>query len=433
MPAEENKPEALDPTIMALIGAVDETAPAPEAKPEPVSRPGRSITDAIDEPPDETPPPPKKPDEKPAGEAAAPAKETPPAERPIRVRRRAEPAPTPPPVPVAPPPPAPVAKTPDQELEETLLPEEKEQLENARYAEAKFPKHAGLAARTAKFLREHAALTEKPDFDPESDDYKAWLAKNSVAISPRDMREIEREKDREIIRADMAKESAATNDDVFQQLEEPKVKAEADQLYAQMANEALPEDLLKTIREKGSAVAAKEFPVEYKIAADITAAATSDMEEFMRITRVNPKTGRTLRAYDPANAQHTRIIEFVNDVGASFKAAGKGLVRDGQSFLTREEYFSVPKDKRAPYWTFTNRDIITQAKATAKVSIGKMIAAENARLADMGYVRTKAAPAATPPPAGAPPAPRSAVGGSGENVGDSDPISKSMKMLYGEE
>ena len=426
--------EGLDPTIMALIGAVDPSteaaAKAETPPPEEESTRGRSLLDAIDDP---TPPAPKPDDKKPA---AAPVVEPPPApEKTIKVRKRA-------PEPVAPPPPAPVytppvkpTKTAEQEFEEALLPEEREQLENARYAEAKFPgKHTGLAAKTAKFLKDHAAKLNDPAFDPEGDDYKQWLAKNAVALTPRDAREIERERDRETIRAETKAQLSEQDDATFRQIEEPKVKQRADGFYATLANEAIPADLLKSIQTEGMAVAEKKFPIEFKIASDLTTAATNDIEEFMRITHVNTRTGRTLRAYDPANEQHTRLISFVNSACEAFKAGGKGLVKNGQQFLTREEYFSIKdRNQRAAYWTFSNDDIIAQARVTTKQSIAKRIDAEHARLKEMGFTRTipgSGTPPAGTPPAGSPPAPRGAPIPT-EGAAQEDAIDPLISRLYG--
>lgn len=432
MPAETAtppalEPEGLDPTIMALFGAADAAEAAPTAPPTAAAR-GRSLTEAIDDP---TPAPAAKPEDKKVEPAPAAEPPAPTPEKTIKVRKRApEPAPA---APVYVPPVKP-AKTAEEEFEEALLPEEREQLDNARYAESKFPgKHTGLAAKTTKFLKDHATKLSDPAFDPESDDYKAWLAKNAVPLAPRDVREIERERDREVIRAETRTQLAEQDDNTFRQIEEPKVKLRADGFYAALANEALPSDLLKSIREEGVAVAEEKFPIEFRIANELTAAATSDIEEFMKITHVNARTGRTLRAYDPANEQHNRLINFVNTACDAFKAGGKGLVKNGQQFLTREEYFSIKdRNQRGAYWTFSNDDIIAQARVRTGQSITKRIADEHAHLKKMGFTRQPApsAPQAAAP-AGSPPALRGAPPPASGTLPEKEGIDPLITALYG--
>lgn len=350
--------------------------------------------------------------------AAAPVAPAPKAEeeedKPIRRRRRAEPAaPAPAPAPVAA---LPVAKAPEPDDEDDLVDEEKDQLQYARDAERLMGgKFRGQEAKVKAFFKAHTAYLEAATakdadvtFDADNAEYQAWLTKNNPTISPRDVREIERA--RAVDEAGRATDTklAEVRDEVFRRDEIPKVKAEGDRFFTELTDVALPADLKAVLREKGSAEAKKQFPIEFAIANEVMGQAAGDIEEFIAITRVNPTTGRPLKAYDAANPVHGRLLEFVNSQCDAFERTGGKLRinKEGKTFATRTKFFSVPPEQRADLWTFQHKDIIAMAKVAAQAVIKDRISVEYKTREDQGWQRPKAAVPVAPPSAGAPPPPR---------------------------
>ncbi len=391
--------EPMDSTLELLYSAIDKKEPAA----------------ATPQTPDPT-----EPENQQTTPPAEPAKPTPPAEpAPIAVRKRkkATPEPVAPAAPVTPPatptPPPAATPNPDEEFEAGLLDEEREQLEYAREAERLQPeKYKGQAAKVKKFLKEHQDYLEKAkkddaDFDASSDPtYKDWLAKNNPVLSNRQIREIERLRAVEDAKKDTDAKINELREDMHRRAEEPIVKAETDKFFAELADEGLPAEVKAVLKEKGAEEAQKLFPVEFREANAVMSEAAKSIEEFIAITR-------RVKPFDKTNVRHTKLLDFIGFQCDSFKkTGGELLVRDGKQFLTRDEYFARKPEERANHWTFSNKDIIAMAKMTAAATIKQRVAQVYKEREGEGWVRPKppAAPTApaTPPPAGAPPAPRGA-------------------------
>ena len=445
----------LDPTFKLLFEAAEseKKEPAPEAPS------GKSLHEVVADP-TAAPSPEKAPEIKAAATPAS-AETAAPKEEPkkVRVRRRSEATPVAPAAPVTPattPAPEPPKKSDDQIFEEGLLDEERDQLALARYAEEKDPtKYKGYAAKVTKFLKDHAAYLEKNPKateagSDEAEAYQVWLAKNNVALPAREARQWEVRREAERIADEKLKESegrfAELHDDNFRRDREPAIKREADEFFNKLAAEALPADLLKSVKEVGLEKAKAAHPLEYRIAAEEMTQTAADVEEFRRITTQNPRTGRALKPFDPNNAQHARILGFIRGQCDLFKNGSADetpaqratrtrlLVQDGKQFLTRDEYFSLKPEQRTPYWTFRDDQIVQLAGLAAKSKIAGRIKDENNRREAEGWVRKAAAAAApntTTLPSGAPPAPRVAPISAHSSSGDEKP-DKAFTLLMGE-
>lgn len=434
--------EKLDDGLSILF----ETTAAEIEKPAEQQERGLSLTEAID--PTTPTPEPAKPDEKkdePKKDEPKPEEKAP-EEKPIKARRKKKelpPLPEPEPAPAPPVAPKPAEPAAEEAVEANLLEEEREQLELARYAEKKFPeKHKGLGAKVLKFMKDHAAYLEaarKQDptvsFDADNEDYQAWLQRNKVSLSPRDVRALELEKVRDEVRTEAERETSSIREELYRRDEEPKIKREADTFYTALAQEAVPEELREAIAKDGAAKAKAAFPVEYRIASEVTAGAAADVEEFLRITRKNPATGKTVKPYDPNNEQHVRLLNFITKTCADFEQwGGDHRMRDGKRFVDRETFFKLPAEKRARYWTFSNKELIDLVKISAKERIKERIEAEYKAREEEGFVRKPREAAASapppPPPTSTPPPRPSAIPAKPNGVED-DGVDKSFSILMG--
>jgi hypothetical protein len=312
------------------------------------------------------------------------------------------------------------AEKKSKDWESSLLDEEKDQLEIARFAERANPgKYKGYAEKTAKFLRDHAAKTEAEDFDPDSDEYKAWLAKERPAMSNTEIRILERERGAETAREEARKHSNEVLDKTFRAMEAPAVKRDADAYFNKASTEVLPDEVAKVFKES-PAKAREQYPLEYEIVEKALDSHTNVVEEMFLLTRSNPDTGRTLKAFDEANPLHMQALKLVNDTDAAFKrSGGADLVRNGRRFLPRTELARVPAADRGKYWTFTSKEIADRSTGLVKAQIAQQINSESERLKKLGFERRPVAAAAAPAKAkSSPPAPRPSVNtGTGEAAG----------------
>lgn len=281
----------------------------------------------------------------------------------------------------------------DPEWEKSLEENEREMLDDAKDAERHFPeKHKGLAARTAKFIREHADLTKKEEFDDQSAKYKEWLDKNQPRLTRTQVRELEEARVAGRVRQEWEGKYQDLQHKLFVREHEPKFEAEGRTLFSELRESALPEDLAKAVKEMGEK-AQEVYGMELETAQRVLAVATDDLVEFRRLTTKDPETGRTvvdeiteMPTGNPADQafqdrmgkfqQHERLRKLVDHLCGDYaqraygqNADGKLALRDGRYFVTREEWGRIPAAKRGQYWTFSNAELIAEAKKVVRPAV----------------------------------------------------------------
>jgi hypothetical protein len=130
----------------------------------------------------------------------------------------------------------------------------------------------------------------------------------------------------------------------------PKVqqkKAQAVELVKQI----IPEDMRKVLEEEGGVEKlAQTKPMEYAAIDAVTGRALASANLLVDIT-----TGNV--SYDPSNADHTALLDWVNQEQENFINSGQ-THRDGKVFMRRERYFQLPENKRAEYYTWSDDDLL---------------------------------------------------------------------------
>jgi hypothetical protein len=411
------------PEVAAPNGAVatpePPVAPASDPKPStpayaPDKIPGlmRRLLDSVPDP--ETAEPEKKPEvtppEKPKAEAPAePAKPvvTAEPEKPIALRKpklkRPE-IPAEAPKPAAAPEPV-AAPKPDPKWEEGLEENEREMLSDARELEEVMPeKYKGFAARTEKFLRDNAARKAAEDFDEQDPKYQTWLKQAMPALSRKEQREFQEVRVANRVKETTDAKLTELKHQLFVRDQEPKIEQEGRAIFNELAKTSLPEDVAKAVKDEGYEKATATYKLELETAQEILAAATEDIKEFFRVSRVDPETKRALvrEATDPSDpkfAQHERLRKIMDDVCSEFRtnAPQEQQLVNGKWFVTRDEWKRIPEAERSKYWTFNNRQIVDQAKRSLKGVIEATIAEKRKRIEGYGWTRAPkpvAAPAA---------------------------------------
>lgn len=348
-------------------------------------------------------------------------------DKPIRARQRPAPAaPIRPALPIDLPTAAPVPSArqtaaPEEELE--LLPNEKQDQADAEYAERHLgPEYAGLGARVKKFHRDHAAYTNRPDFEPDSPEYREWLATNQPKLTDVQHRAIMEAQITEKAQQKARSEVGHIEHELYVRDTEPTVKAEGDRIYAELADLALPKEIKDILAEPafakdsnaGWAEAKKYHQLEIQTTHNVISNFKGDVEELERISRKHPKTGQSMISEailptDPKFVQHQRIRNLVAEMCDDFKRSNEPQQKDGKWFVTREEYQNLPAQHRPSYWTFSNKDVIARAKSKIPGVVSQTIKRHIDEQTARGFVRQPrqvtppAAPRSTP---SAPAAPR---------------------------
>lgn len=341
-------------------------------------------------------------------------------------------------LPIVPPPAAAVPSPKDEpykadpQWESSLDETEKEMLTDARFMEDRFgEKYKGWTARTAKFLRDHAELTGKENFDEQSPEYKAWLDKNQPRLTRDQVREVEevRVSDR------VSKEWKGRYDDLqhkmFVRDHEPKLEAEGKAIFSELSHTALPQEIADAIKKDGFDKANETYALEIQTAQNVLAVATADLTEFRRITLKDPDTGRPLQAVatdpnDPKFAQHQRLSQLVGYVCDEFKnkASAEQQLKGGKWFVTRDEWNSIRPDQRHRFWTFSNKELIDEAKKNVAPAVKMAIDAKREQITKLGYVRPAQKVPSAPAPRSDPPIPTNTpkIAAAVPAPGGSDPL-----------
>lgn len=405
-PAGDNPPSnEIDPRVPGLMRRLFDTVE---------DEPKKTVEPKDDKPKTEPKPPadkaPPAADGKPAAQPAAE-----PTDTPLRVRKQKVVRPELPiDAPAAPKADLPAAgKDIDPNWEAGLDDEKKEILADARDAEKQFPHHKGLAARTAKFLKEDAAQRAATDFDNQSPEYRAWLDKNQPKLTRTEIRELEKTRAINFAREGLGGEITDLKHRLFVQNNEPKIEAEARQIFNQLSHTALPDEIAAAIKKDGYDKASETYRLELETAQEVLTTVADDLKEFKKLSTKDPETGRPMAAEatdpsDPRYAQHQRLNLMVTNVCENFKnnAPADQQLRNGKWFVTRDEWHSIRPEQRHRFWTFSNSELATVAQQAVKHVVATKITEKRGTFSRYGWQPPVAkTPPAAPPKPNEPPQP----------------------------
>lgn len=358
--------------------------------------------------------PDKRPEPKPKPAAAAAAAPTTPEPKPADVPadpgiKLRKPKISRPELPLAqaPAPATPAAKDepykPDPQFESGLDEEQREMLADARFMEERFPdKYKGWTARTAKFLKEHADLAGKEDFDAQSPEYKTWLERNQPRLTREQIREIEEVRVADRVNKEWNGKYTDLQHKMFVRDSEPKLEEEGRKIFVELSNTALPDDIASAIKKDGFEKANQLYALEIKTAQQVLSVATEDLKELRRVATKDPETGRPLQAVvnDPTHPkfeQHQRLSTLIGYLDEAFKKEpAEKQLRDGKWFVTRDEWAQIRPDQRHRFWTHKLDDYIPMAKANVKTAVQMAIARKREEMSALGWQPPAPAPVVAP-------------------------------------
>lgn len=276
----------------------------------------------------------------------------------------------------APPLPPPTLDTKEEEDDlEDYLPEQREEIELARYAESSDPKkYKGMERKLVKFYNDLDAYIDKSDdeertFDENDEEFMQWVNNNKPTVSRVEQRKLERQ----MIKDEALSEARSEFDGKNKELEE-KIRQVSDRPKAEKE---------LTRYEK---LLAEDNPEDDELAESIY---KSEMLDAKRVGEEYLDLFYGLKTYDEGDTLHTWIIDFVTQQSEAFsKHGGDHLSKtvDGikKSFVPPSDYGNVDANK---HWTFTSSDIMDIMGNYFQTRAKDSVKSEEERLEKMGFTR----------------------------------------------
>ena len=301
------------------------------------------------------------------------------------------------------------------EFAETLMPEEREVYDIAKYASKNMgEKYKGYDAKFKDYFTKSKAYLDKkieddPHFNPATDEeYSSFIERNRPKLSATEAKKIERKMWVEEAKNEVRKELIPETQQLRKDLNRAKMQPVVGHAQASFRNMAqkviIPEEFREKFEKGGDqAIAefAKERPLEYGI--------------LEKGTRKLLSYGDTLTSIflnaidlDLNNPVHKELLDWVNTEQEGYIASGQ-TEQDGKVFMRRERFYALPEDQRSQYYTWSDDDVLKILALRVQEEVNGSLAQQKAILEKSGYVRqnTEAPAAPAPAPAPAPVAPPS--------------------------
>lgn len=278
---------------------------------------------------------------------------------------------------------------PDKEFIDSLLPEERDIYETAKFASENLDGYAGkdtefkdYFSKTKKYIEKR--LSEDPHADLSNDeDYQAFISKNRPEFSQIDIKKVDRE--RSISEAMKRIEQKQAPEKERARVEQERAKKEPIVLrkkaeFRNYSVKSIPEDFAEQVKDEESIRKfAETNPLEFQIVDNLTRELHNMGDTLLDITQ-------NMVSYDESNTQHARLLNWVNQEQDQYIKTGQ-TQHEGKTFMRRERYFRLPESKRAPYYTWSDGDLIAILTMRAKQRITESIEMQRQLLENSGYAR----------------------------------------------
>ena len=255
--------------------------------------------------------------------------------------------------------------------EDSLLEDQREELEVARIAEKAHPdKYKGLSDKLLGYyskLEDYITdgVKENPErsFDEDDMDYQDWVSRNRPRFTDKDRAKAEqlRTENRAYERARQEVTAEVSKLEKRQKALElkPKIDDQIDKFGKSILQNG-DSDAVKAIAKKGFDATADSPPLESAVFKDTVERAKGLAGEYLGFAN-------GLSEFDYNNPTHKWLLEFINHNGEWFEAnGGEARNKSGKSFVNRAKYAELhAAGKSGSYWTFDHDDILHLLSANA--------------------------------------------------------------------
>lgn len=287
---------------------------------------------------------------------------------------------------------------PDKEFVDGLLPEEKDIYDLANFASNNLDGYAGKDKEFKDYFQKTKQYIEKriqddPHVDlADDEDYQAFIQKNRPNFDQVDIKKVERERNvheaMRRIEEKQAPEKERARIEQERSRKAPVVQGHKAEFRNYSAN-AIPEEFAENIKDDESIKSfAESNPLEYQIVETLTTELHNTGDLLLDITQ-------GMVTYDQSNPMHNKLLQWVNTEQENFIQSGQ-TTREGKTFMRRERYFRLPENKRAPYYTWGDADLLAILTMRAKQRMSESVTQQRNLLQQSGYARQQAQQQATP-------------------------------------
>ena len=293
----------------------------------------------------------------------------------------------------------------DDEFSDTLLPEEKEVYDLAKYASKNMGEtYKGYDNKFKDFFTKSKAFLEKkidddPHYNPrDDDDYSTFIERNRPDLTPSDAKKIEKRMWIDEAKMEARKELEPETKKLRKKLEaaqnQPVVNQAKSNFRSMAEDVVIPQEYRETFEKGGSEAIAKfaeDNPLEYGI---MDKAAQTLLTYGDALTDIFLKT----QDLDEGNPVHKELIDWVNKEQDGYIKSGQ-TEQDGKMFMRRERYYAMPEDRRAEYYTWSDDDLLKILALRSQEQVNQAITQQRSYLEKSGYIKQARNPEASPAPA----------------------------------
>jgi|13_taG_2_1085334.scaffolds.fasta_scaffold00223_8 hypothetical protein len=278
---------------------------------------------------------------------------------------------------------------PDKEFVDGLLPEEKDIYDLAKFASDNLDGYVGKDKEFKDYFQKTKKYIEKriqddPHVDlSEDEDYQAFIQKNRPDFDQFTIKKVERERNvHEAMRRIEEKQAPEKERARMEQEKARKApvvqghKAE----FREYSVNAIPKELADHVKDEESIKNfAETNPLEFQIVNTLTTELHHTGDLLLDITQ-------GMVSYDENNPIHAKLLQWVNTEQENFIQSGQ-TQQDGKTFMRRERYFRLPENKRAPYYTWNDADLLAILTMRANQRINESLNQQRQLLEKSGYAR----------------------------------------------
>lgn len=295
-------------------------------------------------------------------------------------------------------------KEEEDEFLNELLPEEQEVYSLAKYASKNMgDQYKGYDNKFKDFFTKSKAFLDKkinddPHYSPsEDDDYATFIERNRPKLTQVDAKKIERSMWINEAKKEVRKELEPETEKLRQKLERAERAPAANQAksaFRSMAQKVvIPKEFRETFEKGGSEAIenfAKQNPLEYQImdkaSKNLLLYGDTLTDIFLKTTDLNES--------DPV---HKELIDWVNKEQGDFIKSGQ-TEQDGKMFMRRERFFSLPENRRAEYYTWSDDDLLKILALRTQEQVKSALSQQRDILKNSGYIKQETTQASTQEP-----------------------------------
>lgn len=278
---------------------------------------------------------------------------------------------------------------PDRAFKETLLPEERDLFDLAKFASENMEEYGGAdTIMKDYFIKTQQYIAKRLQDDPgvdlsDDEEYATFIERNRPQFSQVDIKKVERERNVHEAMRRIEEKQAPEKERAKREQEKARKAPEVHKQkveFRKYSMNAIPEEFSEVVKDDESIQKfAETNPLEFQIVNTLTTELHQTGDMLLDITQ-------GMVQYDPSNAIHVKLLEWVNTEQENFIQSGQ-TNQDGKTFMRRERFYKLPENKRSQYYTWSDADLVAILTMRAKQRMNQSLEHQRKLLEQSGYAR----------------------------------------------